>query len=210
MSNPLTSKQYFITGIGTDVGKTVVSAIVAEALNATYWKPIQAGDLNQLDSGTVSSLTENVAILPEGITLSQPMSPHAAAKIDGVNLELSDFELPKVEGNLIVEGAGGIMVPINDDGLMIVDVIEKFQLPVILVSRHYLGSINHSILTAAALHRKGVKIAGLVFVGEENKETESIILKITGTSVIARIPEVSELSKEFILEQASKIKLQSV
>ena len=205
MSNPLTSKQYFITGIGTDVGKTVVSAIVAEALNATYWKPIQAGDLNQLDSGTVSSLTENVTILPEGITLSQPMSPHAAAKIDGVNLELSDFELPKVEGNLIVEGAGGIMVPINDDGLMIVDVIEKFQLPVILVSRHYLGSINHSILTAEALNRKDIKIAGLVFVGEENKETESIILKITGASLIARIPEVSELSKDFVLAQAVKI-----
>jgi len=200
-----TSQQYFITGIGTDVGKTIVSAIVAEALNATYWKPIQAGDLHQLDSGTVSSLTENVTILPEGITLSQPLSPHAAARIDGVKIELDNFNLPKVEGNFIVEGAGGLMVPINDDGLMIIDLIEKFDLPVILVSRHYLGSINHSILSAQALQNKGIEIAGFIFVGEENKEIESIILKITGLSVIARIPEAVELCKEFILEQSEFI-----
>jgi len=201
------NQQYFITGIGTDVGKTIVSAIVSEALQATYWKPIQAGDLHQLDSQTVDSLTENVKILPEGMTLSQPMSPHAAAKIDGVKIELADFTLPKVEGNFVVEGAGGLMVPLNEDGLMIIDVIEKFKLPVILVSRHYLGSINHSILSAEILKKKGIEVAGFVFVGEENKETESIILKITGLSVIGRIPEAAELCKEFILEQAEELKI---
>ncbi|HIP32957.1 MAG TPA: dethiobiotin synthase [Crocinitomicaceae bacterium] len=200
-------QQYFITGIGTDVGKTVVSAIISEALKASYWKPIQAGDLDCSDSIRILNLTENVNVLPEGITLSQPMSPHAAAKIDGIKIELSDFTLPDVKGNLIVEGAGGLMVPINEEGLMIVDLIVKFQLPVILVSRHYLGSINHSILSAESLQKRGIKIAGFVFVGEENKATEEIILKNTGLAMIARIPEVAEVSKDFILEQASLFRI---
>ncbi len=199
-------QHYFISGIGTDVGKTVVSAIISEALKASYWKPIQAGDLDRSDSIRIQNLTENVDVLQEGITLSQPMSPHAAAKIDGIKIELSDFTLPEVKGNLVVEGAGGLMVPINDEGLMIIDLIEKFELPVILVSRHYLGSINHSILSAESLQKRGIKIVGFVFVGEENKATEEIILKNTGLSMIARIPEVAEVSKEFILEQASLIK----
>ena len=204
-----TKQQYFITGIGTDVGKTVVSAIVSEHLKATYWKPIQAGDLENSDSIRIQNLTENVTVLPEGITLSQPMSPHAAAKIDGIKIELSDFTLPDVKGNFIVEGAGGLMVPINEEGLMIIDLIDAFKLPVILVSRHYLGSINHSILSAESLQKRGIKIAGFVFVGEENKATEEIILKNTGLSMIARIPEVTEVSKDFILEQAKELELRS-
>ncbi|MCK5872852.1 MAG: dethiobiotin synthase [Methylococcales bacterium] len=199
--------QFFITGISTDVGKTIVSAIVAESLKATYWKPIQAGDLHQLDSGTVNSLTNNVTILPEGMTLSQPMSPHAAAQIDGVNIELTDFELPNVKGNFIVEGAGGLMVPLNDDGLMIVDLMEEFALPTILVSRHYLGSINHTLLSIEELHNRGLEIEGIIFVGEENLDTENVILNYSNLRMIARIPEVDKVDKEFILREAKKLKL---
>ena len=108
------SKQFFITGIGTNVGKTIVSAIVAESLAATYWKPIQAGDLEYSDSIKVNTLTsDQVQVLPEKFRLNTPASPHFAAEIDGVDIQKSDFILPTVEGNLIVEGAGGLMVPIN-------------------------------------------------------------------------------------------------
>ena len=200
-------KQFFITGISTDVGKTIVSAIVAESLKATYWKPIQAGDLHQLDSDTVASLTNNVEILPEGMTLSQPMSPHAAAQIDEVVIELDDFELPDVNGNFVVEGAGGLMVPLNDDGLMIVDLMEEFALPTILVSRHYLGSINHTLLSIEELHNRGVEIEGIIFVGDENPDTENVILNYSNLRMIARIPEVDKIDKDFILREAKKLKI---
>ena len=144
-------QKYVITGIGTDVGKTVVSAIISEALEAHYWKPIQAGDLDNSDSLKIAEYTEKVKVLAEGYRLSQPMSPHAAAEIDGVEIQRSDLKLPEVSGNLIVEGAGGLMVPVNNDGLTFADLIEDWNLPTIVVSRHYLGSINHSLLTAEVL-----------------------------------------------------------
>ena len=199
--------QYFISGIGTDVGKTIVSAIVSEALEATYWKPIQAGDLDNSDSIKIKNLTENVTVLKEGVKLSQAMSPHAAARIDGVKLGVLDFSLPKIDGNFIVEGAGGLMVPLNSDGLMIADIIEEFKLPVIIVSRHYLGSINHTLLTVEVLKNRGVVIKGIVFVGQENRDTEDIILSTTGLKMIARIPEVKVITKEFIKEQANLFSL---
>jgi len=199
--------QYFISGIGTDVGKTIVSAIVSEALEATYWKPIQAGDLVNSDSIKIKNLTENVTVLKEGVKLSQAMSPHAAARIDGVKFGVLDFSLPKIDGNFIVEGAGGLMVPLNSDGLMIADIIEEFKLPVIIVSRHYLGSINHTLLTVEVLKNRGVVIKGIVFVGQENRDTEEIILSTTGLKMIARIPEVNVITKEFIKEQANLFSL---
>jgi len=199
--------QYFISGIGTDVGKTIVSAIVSEALEATYWKPIQAGDLVNSDSIKIKNLTENVTVLKEGVKLSQAMSPHAAARIDGVKLGVLDFSLPKIDGNFIIEGAGGLMVPLNSDGLMIADIIEEFKLPVIIVSRHYLGSINHTLLTVEVLKNRGVVIKGIVFVGQENRDTEEIILSTTGLKMIARIPEVNVITKEFIKEQANLFSL---
>ncbi|MEJ6583121.1 MAG: dethiobiotin synthase [Crocinitomicaceae bacterium] len=198
-------KQYVISGIGTEVGKTVVSAIVSEALQATYWKPVQAGELNDTDSHKVERLTSNVRVLPELFQLNEPLSPHAAAEIDGVELNISSFILPNVATNLVIEGAGGILVPINKNGLLYADVFQKWNLPVIIVSRHYLGSINHSLLTAEVLKNRGIKIAGWIFVGDENKTTESIILKITGIPMIARIPMVDKVTKEFVTEQALKI-----
>ena len=200
------SNQYIITGIGTDVGKTVVSAILAEALQAFYWKPIQAGDLENSDSMKVDRLTQNVTILPEAFKLSQAMSPHAAAEIDGVEIELKDLDIPKVEGNLIVEGAGGLMVPLNNSGLTYLDVIQNWKLPTIIVSKHYLGSINHSLLTAEVLRNRGVNVMGFIFVGEENRATEEIILKCTALPMIARIPLVETVNREFVIEQSQIFK----
>jgi dethiobiotin synthetase len=194
-----------ITGIGTDVGKTVVSSIIAEALKASYWKPIQAGDLDNSDSIKVDRFTDNVTVLPEAFRLSEPMSPHAAAEIDGVEIAKDDLDIPEVEGNLIIEGAGGIMVPVNSNGLTFADIIECWNLPTIVVSRHYLGSINHTLLTLEVLQSRGVTIEGLVFVGAENKATEEIILKSTGVKFLARIPMAKELNKTFVLEQAESI-----
>ena len=200
-------RKFVVTGIGTDVGKTVVSAIIAESMAAAYWKPVQAGDLDNSDSIKMKQLTSSVEVLPEAFRLTQPMSPHAAADIDNVQIALNDLIIPIVNKDLIIEGAGGIMVPINSSGLIYADVFEAWKIPVIIVSRHYLGSINHSLMTAEILQKRGVEIAGFVFVGDENRYTEDIICFKSGISMLARIPEVDVVNHEFIAEQASKIKL---
>mgnify|MGYP002632414169 FL=1 len=202
------SQQYIVTGIGTDVGKTVVSAILSEALKATYWKPIQAGDLDNSDSIKVNKwTTDNVTVLEERYRLKSPMSPHAAAKIDGVEIEISDVQLPDIEGNLILEGAGGIMVPINEKGDTYLDVFEQLNLPIIIVSRNYLGSINHSLMTIEMIQNRGIEIKGVIFSGPSNETTENIILSKTKTKCLARIPEANEVNKAFIQAQAKKIAL---
>lgn len=195
-----------LSGIGTDVGKTVVSAIVCEALQSYYWKPVQAGDLENSDSIKVDRLTSNTTILEEKFRLKTPMSPHAAADIDGISISIDDFVVPKVDGNLIIEGAGGLMVPVNNEGVTYLDVFEKWKLPVILVSRHYLGSINHTLLSIDALNNRQIPIEGIIFVGDEHPTTEEIILKSTGVRMIARIPLVDEITPAFVREQAAKIK----
>ena len=201
-------KKFIVTGIGTDIGKTVVSSILAEALKATYWKPVQAGDLDNSDSIKIKKwCSESVQVLPEVFRLSQPLSPHSAAEIDNIKITANDLVLPEVDGNFILEGAGGIMVPLNQEGLLFVDLIPMWNLPVILVSRHYLGSINHTLLTAEILQNRGTKIEGVIFVGDENKSTESIILSKTKLKLIARIPIAEEITSEFIKDQAKKISL---
>ena len=201
-------KKFIVTGIGTDIGKTVVSSILAEALKATYWKPVQAGDLDNSDSLKIKKwCSESVQVLPEVFRLSQPLSPHSAAEIDNIKITANDLVLPEVDGNFILEGAGGIMVPLNQEGLLFVDLIPMWNLPVILVSRHYLGSINHTLLTAEILQNRGTKIEGVIFVGDENKSTESIILSKTKLKLIARIPIVEEITSEFIKDQSKKISL---
>lgn len=201
-------KKFIVTGIGTDIGKTVVSSILAEALKATYWKPVQAGDLDNSDSIKIKKwCSESVQVLPEVFRLSQPLSPHSAAEIDNIKITANDLVLPEVDGNFILEGAGGIMVPLNQEGLLFVDLIPIWNLPVILVSRHYLGSINHTLLTAEILQNRGAKIEGIIFVGDENKSTESIILSKTKLKLIARIPIAEEITSEFIKDQAKKISL---
>ena len=201
-------KKFIVTGIGTDIGKTVVSSILAEALKATYWKPVQAGDLDNSDSIKIKKwCSESVQVLPEAFRLTQPLSPHSAAEIDHLKITANELVLPQVDGNFILEGAGGIMVPFNQEGLLFVDLIPIWNIPVILVSRHYLGSINHTLLTAEILQNRGVKIEGVIFVGDENTSTESIILSKTKLKLIARIPIAEKITSEFIKDQAAKISL---
>lgn len=196
-----------ISGIGTDVGKTVVSAIVAEYFKASYWKPVQSGDLENSDSVKVKRLTENVTVLEEKYKLTEPLSPHESARIDNVKIDINKLSIPEVNTNLIIEGAGGLMVPFNYDGDVYLDLFEKWNLPVIVVSRNYLGSINHTLLTVNALKQRNIPILGIIFSGESNQASEKVILAATKINCLARIPEATELNKDFILEQAKKLNL---
>lgn len=195
----------FITGISTEVGKTVVSAIVVEALWADYWKPIQAGDLDNSDSHKVESLISNnkTVIHPNSYALKTPMSPHAAAEIDGITIDLEKIVPPKTENHLVIEGAGGLLVPLNDTDT-IFDLIRPDH-KVIVVSRHYLGSINHTLLTVEKLQQKGVEM-GIIFSGDEHPTTESIILKKTGATFLGRIDEEIQFDKAVVKKYADKFK----
>lgn len=177
----------FITGIGTDVGKTIASAIITQALEADYWKPIQAGDLDNSDSLKIKRYVSNTKSQyhENSYALNTPASPHVAAEIDGITIDLKNIEEPKTENHLVVEGAGGVFVPLNDTDC-IIDLIQP-DYKVIVVSRHYLGSINHTLLTIEALKNRNIAIGGIIFNGEENKATEAIILKKTGAKCLGRI-----------------------
>ena len=194
-------KTYFITGISTDVGKTIASAIITEALEADYWKPIQAGDLDNSDSHKVRKLVSNSKskFHSNSYALNTPMSPHAAAEIDGVSIETSKIISPKTKNNLVIEGAGGLLVPINDTQT-IIDLI-KPNYKVIVVSRHYLGSINHTLLTVNALKQKGFDVS-IVFSGNEHKTTEGIIKKMTQVPIIGRIDDEPYFDKNVVKEYA--------
>jgi dethiobiotin synthetase len=193
------AKRYFITGIGTGIGKTIVSAILTEKLNADYWKPIQSGDLEQSDSIAVAGLMSNAQskIHQERHRLSQPLSPHLSARIDHIQIELADFTLPTTDSDLIIEGAGGLMVPLNDHDLLI-DMIQKLDVEVIIVSKNYLGSINHTLLTVNTLKQYQIPIRGIIFSGEANSESESYILNYTRVKCLGKIPFLAELTKESI------------
>ena len=196
--------KYFVTGIGTEVGKTVVSAVLARALGADYWKPVQSGDLDFTDTDKVrqwAGLTEK-RIHPEAYRLQLPMSPHASAAADGVRIELEHFQLPETQNALIVEGAGGLMVPLNDQDCMI-DLIGRLGLPVVLVSRNYLGSINHTLLSVEALRARNIPIAGLVINGDQVLTTESIITKMSGLKIWFRIPVLPQITAETIAQLAA-------
>ena len=192
----------FITGISTDVGKTIASAIVVEALKADYWKPIQAGDLDNSDSHKVQNLISNSdsKIFENAYKLNTPASPHYAAEIDHVVIDLKKIIEPKTQNHLVVEGAGGLFVPINNNDCVI-DLIQS-DYKVILVSRHYLGSINHTLLTIEALKSRNIAIAGIIFSGDENKATESIILSKTKINCIGRINQEPYFDKNVVLEYA--------
>jgi dethiobiotin synthetase len=204
--------KFFITGIGTNIGKTLVSAIISEALNAGYWKPIQAGDLGDSDSMKVKELISNTKsiIHPESYRLNHAMSPHAAAALDGINIDLNlildDYLKIKSQNTLVVEGAGGLMVPLNKQSLVI-DLIKKLEISVILVSQNYLGSINHTLLSVEALKARNIPVKGIVFNGPPNRETEEYILSYTGLKCLLRIPELSNLNQGIIKEYAAMFSL---
>lgn len=192
-------KKYFVTGIGTDVGKSVIAAILTEALEADYWKPVQAGDLDNSDTIKVKSLVSNTKTVfhQEAYQLTEPMSPHAAAKIDEVEIDLEKIQIPETENSLVIEGAGGLMVPLNDKGL-IIDLIEKLNVEVVLVSQNYLGSINHTLLSIDVLKARNIKIAGLIFNGDTNEETESYILKSTGVPCLGRVSQHENINATIV------------
>ena len=196
---------YFVTGISTEVGKTVASAIVTEALKADYWKPIQAGDLDRSDSHKVADLISNkkTRIHENSYALKTPMSPHAAAEIDNIEIRLDTIVAPKTTNHLVIEGAGGLLVPLNDTDT-ILDLIHPGY-KVIVVSRHYLGSINHTLLTINTLLDKGLEPA-LIFSGDEHPTTETIILKKTKVPYIGRIDEESFFDKTTIAKYAARFK----
>ncbi|NOQ70839.1 MAG: dethiobiotin synthase [Crocinitomix sp.] len=202
-------KRIFVTGIGTEIGKTFCSAIIVEALKADYWKPVQAGELDQLDSDFVRNAISNTTskIHPEQYLLSEPMSPHAAAKIDGIILKPEDFVVPETANDLVIEGAGGLMVPLNHTGDMLVDLIPKVADEVILISKNYLGSINHTLLSIELLKQRNIPIKGIIFNGDANPETEAIILSSTGLKCLGKIPMMDQELKGFVREQANKLSL---
>jgi dethiobiotin synthetase len=179
----------FITGIGTNVGKTIASAIVTQALEADYWKPIQAGDLDNSDSAKVKSLISNSEsqIFENSYQLNTPASPHLAAAKDGITIDVKKIIEPKTSNHIVIEGAGGLLVPLNDTDC-IIDLIQK-DYKVLLVSRHYLGSINHTLLSFEALKSRKIQLAGIIFSGEENKASKEIILAKTKAKFIGRIEE---------------------
>jgi len=199
------SRKIFITGISTDVGKTIASAIIAESLKADYWKPIQAGELENTDSNKVEMLVSNSTskFHPHNYALKTPMSPHAAAKIDGVSIDIKKIIAPKTKNDLVIEGAGGLLVPLNAKHT-ILDII-KPDYKVIVVSRHYLGSINHTLLTVNLLKEKGFDVS-IIFSGNEHKPTEEIIKKMTKVNIIGRIGEEPYFDENVIKEYAENFK----
>jgi len=197
-------KRYFISGIGTGVGKTVMSALLCEALQADYWKPIQAGDLENSDTLTAQGLVSNskTHFHIEAYRLPFALSPHASAENAGMEIDISQIQVPQTNNTLVIEGAGGLMVPINYETLYI-DLLPRWNVEVILVSRHYLGSINHTLLSAELLKQRNISVKGIVFNGDENPQSEKAILKLSGLKMLGRIPETSSIDKHFIQTQAS-------
>ncbi len=197
---------YFITGISTEVGKTIVSAIVTQALQADYWKPVQAGELQHSDTHKVQELVSNTKTKfhASAFNLETPLSPHAAAKIDGVSLSLKKIQRPKTQNNLVIEGAGGLLVPLNDTQT-ITDLIHPLD-KVIVVSRHYLGSINHTLLTIEALKSRGIPIFGIIFNGEKHPSTETIIAKMSGISILGRIDQEPYFDQNVVKQYAQDFK----
>jgi dethiobiotin synthetase len=200
-------KSLFITGIDTGVGKTVVSAILVHTFQTDYWKPVQAGGLDHTDTVTVRELVKSPVSFfhPESYGLTEALSPHAAAMIDGKRISLRRISMPVSSRPIVVEGAGGVLVPLNEEELLI-DLIAQLALPVIVVSKHYLGSINHTLLTLGALSYRDIEILGVIFIGEENKETERIIQSVGKVRTLARIPFVKKVDRDFINAQSIILK----
>jgi dethiobiotin synthetase len=186
--------RYVVTGTDTGVGKTVVAAGLAGYLGARYWKPVQAGLDEETDSDAVRRLTDGRAqVIPEGYRLVTPCSPHEAARIDGVRIDPTALALPAGDTPLIVEGAGGVLVPLGDDTLY-TDLFAEWRLPVILVARTTLGTINHSLLSLEALRARGLQVAGVIFSGDENVPSEEAIIDFGQCRHLGRLPRLDPLT----------------
>jgi dethiobiotin synthetase len=191
----MSGRTIIVTGTDTDIGKTVFAAALAGVLGASYWKPVQAGMEGGGDAVTVATLSGLPAerMLPEAYRLRTPCSPHRAAEIDGVEIEIDRLTLPTVQGPLVVEGAGGVLVPITQD-LVFADLFARWAQPVVLVARTGLGTINHSLLSIEALRSRGVPILGIAFVGDAVEDSETIIARIGGVKRLGRLPRLAPLN----------------
>ncbi|MFC0185831.1 dethiobiotin synthetase [Pseudarcicella hirudinis] len=200
-------KQFIIAGISTEIGKTLISSILVEALKADYWKPVQSGGLDFTDTDAVKSNISNSEsfFYPETYRLNEPLSPHAAAEIDGIRIDLDQFQLPVLDKNLIVELAGGVMVPLNEKETNL-DLMRKLNLPVIVVSKNYLGSINHTLLTVEILKNAGIPIKGLIFNGQRNEASETFILNYTKAALLGRVEFEENINKELVRKYAEQFR----
>ncbi len=193
-------KGLVVAGIGTDVGKTVVSAALCVALKADYWKPVLSGIATAAgDDEVIQYLLgeQGSRIHPCAYRFKAPLSPHVAAAQEGVAISLEKFELPESDRPIVVELAGGVLVPMSDE-FTNMELVGRFDLPVVVVSRHYLGSINHTLLTLEALRSRGIPVMGVVFNGEELPDSERIIERMGEVRVLGRIPSLAEVTPETI------------
>lgn len=196
----------FVTGIGTNVGKTIVSAIITEALQADYWKPVQAGDIDNSDSIKIRGYISNdkSRIFPEAYVLNTPASPHISAELDGITITLEKIKEPVTKNHLVIEGAGGILVPLNSTDIIADIIMPDYK--VVIISRHYLGSINHTLLTVEVLRQRNISIAGIVFNGGRVAATEDIIIKKAGLTMLGRIDDEPYFDKSVVLDYAAQFR----
>ncbi|MFN5183666.1 MAG: dethiobiotin synthase [Bacteroidota bacterium] len=192
-------RKIFVTGIGTDVGKTVVSSVLTEALEADYWKPVQTGNYYGTDTDQVKKLVSNPKTVfhPEAYSFEPQLSPHAAAHTIGTAIDVDTIQLPNTQNNIIIEGAGGILVPLNNNFFMI-DLIKRFDAETILVVQHYLGSINHTLLSIEYLKSKGVKFLGIIFNGSTQKLSEEVIVNYSDVPILGHINKETYINRESI------------
>ena len=189
-----------VTGTDTDIGKTVFAAGLTAALGARYWKPVQAGLADGSDAASVVTLgVPATRVLPEAYRLTTPCSPHLAAEIDGVTIDPERLTLPEVDGPLVVEGAGGVMVPVTRD-LIFADLFARWAKPVVLVARTGLGTINHSLLSIEALRSRGVPILGIAFVGDAVEDSEATIATLGKVRRLGRLPRLDPLDAATLAE----------
>lgn len=185
-----------VTGTDTDVGKTVFAAALTRALAAFYWKPVQAGDDDGGDKARVAALgVPEAMILPEAYILKTPCSPHRAARIDGITIDPAKLALPVTPGPLVVEGAGGALVPVTDD-VVYADIFAQWRAPAVIVAATRLGTINHSLLTIEALRARNVNILGMAFVGDPEPDTEATICRIGKVTRLGRLPRLTTLTPQ--------------
>lgn len=205
--NPDFPNRVFVAGIGTGVGKTVVSAVLTEALQADYWKPVQTGTIVSTDKEMVEMLVSNskTKVFENSLEFLHPYSPHYAAAIEGRDIQLSNFIVPSTTNRLVMEGAGGLLVPLNNTHLMI-DLVKQLGTPVVLVTKHYLGSINHTLLSIEVLKQRQIPLAGIIFNGDKFADNEEIITGFANAPVIGRIEYSEDIDKSFVQQEADKLK----
>ena len=193
------SGTFVITGTDTDIGKSVFAAALTAALGASYWKPVQAGLAEGTDSETVAHIggIDPSRILPERYRLKIPASPHFSAAQEDILIGLNDLDIPQIDGPLIIEGAGGALVPVNPE-LLFADLFAHWGLPVIIVASTSLGTINHSLLTIEALRSRDVPIHGIAFIGDENVDSEQTICRIGAVRHLGRLPILDQLTPAFL------------